>query len=83
MVATARDRAHFAVLAESVHEDEEARMVDALATPPGERMLLGLQLAAGWPWTGAHLAELDAQADSQMELARRRVALGLHRSPRR
>jgi hypothetical protein len=49
-----------------------------LATPPGERILEGFRLAAEAPWTPAHLAELDARTDGEMELARRRIALGLN-----
>jgi hypothetical protein len=33
------------------------------------------------PWTPAHLPKLDACTDEQMELARRRIALGLDLRP--
>ncbi len=38
---------------------------------------MGLQMGAELPFTPALLAEIDARADGQMELARRRIALGL------
>ena len=43
----------------------------------GERVLIGFRLGAEAPWTPAHLAELDARCDGQMELARRGITLGL------
>lgn len=46
-------------------------------------MILGCELGAEIAWTPAVLAEIDARADGQMELARRRIALGLDgRGPR-
>jgi hypothetical protein len=75
--ASARDRRHFEAIAEGERRAEDERIETALRTPPGERILIGLQLAADAPWTPAHLAELDARTDEQMELARRRIALGL------
>jgi hypothetical protein len=75
--ATPRDFAHFAAIAAAAAEAEEDRIARALETPPGERMRRGIELGAEVPWTPAVLAEIDARADEQMELARRRVALGL------
>lgn len=76
--ATDSDRAHFAAIAEGERRSEEERIERAIATPPGERILEGFRLAGESPWTPAHLAELDARTDDQMELARRRIALGLN-----
>lgn len=75
--ASARDRSHFAAIALGEERSAEEQIERALETPPGERMLEGLRLGAAAPWTPAHLAELDARTDGQMELARRRIALGL------
>lgn len=75
--ATDRDRAHFAAIAEGELLSEEERIDRALAMTPGERVLEGFRLAGEVRWTPAHLAELDARTDDQMELARRRIALGL------
>jgi hypothetical protein len=75
--ASARDRRHFEAVAEGEGRTEEERIERALRTAAGERVLEGLRLAAEAPWTPAHLAELDARTDEQMELARRRIALGL------
>lgn len=76
-VATPRDQAHFAAIAAAEAAEEEARFARAAATPPGERILAGARLSAVFPLTPAVLAELDARADGQMEIARRRIALGL------
>jgi hypothetical protein len=76
--ATPRDHAHLAAVAAGEWQSEEERIERALATPPGERILEGFRLGAEAPWTPAHLAELDARTDDEMELARRRIALGLH-----
>jgi hypothetical protein len=76
--ATARDRAHFAAIADGERQSEQERIERAAVTPPGERILEGFRLAGETPWTPAHLAELDARTDDQMELARRRIALGLN-----
>jgi hypothetical protein len=75
--ATPRDRAHFEAIAVAEAASEEERIARALATPPGERMTRGIELGVELPWTPAVLAEVDARADGQIELARRRVALGL------
>jgi len=75
--ATATERGHFAAIAEGERRSAEERIEQALATDPGERVLEGLRLGAAAPWTPAHLAELDARTDGQMELARRRIARGL------
>jgi hypothetical protein len=75
--ARERDRRHFEAIAAGERLSEQERIARAATTPPGERILLGAELSAGIAWTPAHLAELDAQTDGQMELARRRVALGL------
>jgi hypothetical protein len=40
-------------------------------------MLAGIRLGAMLPMTPVLLAEIDARADGQMELARRRIALGI------
>jgi hypothetical protein len=77
MRATERDRAHFAAIAAAEDESERERIEDALRTSAAERMRMGFEMGAEAMWTPAHLAELDARTDGQMELARRRVALGL------
>ncbi|MGH7819555.1 MAG: hypothetical protein ACREQ9_07275 [Candidatus Binatia bacterium] len=77
--ATARHLAHFEAIRAAEKAEEEARLGRALETPPGERMLRGSKLGAALPWTPALLAEVDASVDGQMELARRRIALGLGR----
>jgi hypothetical protein len=76
-VVTRRDLDHFAAIAEAERQSEEERIDRALRTSPGERILLGFELGREIAWTPALLAEADAQADGQMELARRRIALGL------
>ena len=53
--------------------EEEARFARAARTPPGERILTGMKLGANFPLTPPLLAEMDARADGQMELARRRI----------
>ena len=78
-MATERDRAHFEAVATAEAQSDEERIARAAKTPPGERMLLGIELGLQFAWTPAHLAEADAEADGQMELARRRIALGLPR----
>jgi len=75
--ATARERRHFAAIAEGEERSAAEQIERALVTPPGQRILEGIRLGAATPWTPAHLAELDARTDGQMELARRRIALGL------
>lgn len=75
--ASAQDRAHFAAVAQGEEQSAEERIERALETAPGERILEGFRLGAVGPWTPAHLAELDARTDGQMELARRRIARGL------
>jgi hypothetical protein len=75
--ASSRDRRHFEAIAEGETRAESEQIERALQTPAGERVLMGVRLAAEAPWTPAHLAELDARTDEQMELARRRIALGL------
>lgn len=72
-----RERRHFAAIAAAERQSEKARIDEALRTPAGERILDGLRLGRAAVLTSAHLAEIDAQADGQMELARRRMALGL------
>ncbi len=76
-MATSRDREHFAAIAAGEREGEEERIARTLRLSPGERILLGFDLAASAPWTPAHMAEADARTDGEMELARRRIALGL------
>lgn len=75
--ASDRDRAHFAAIARGEAENEDERYERAARTPPGERILEGYRLGLEVPWTPAHLAEVDARADGQMEIARRRIAMGL------
>jgi hypothetical protein len=82
-VATPRDVAHFAAIAAAEGEAEEERIARALDTPAGERIRRGIELGAELPWTPAILAEIDARADGQIELARRRVALSLGSSARK
>jgi hypothetical protein len=76
--ATARDRAHLAAIAAGEAQSEAERIERALAVPAGERILEGFRLGAETAWTAAHLAELDARTDDEMELARRRIARGLN-----
>jgi hypothetical protein len=76
-VATGRDRAHFAAIAEGEALAEEERIALAAGCSPGELIQRGIDVSAETPWSPAHLAELDAVTDGQMELARRRIALGL------
>lgn len=78
-MATSDDIAHFEAIAAGEAAAEEERTERALGLPPGERILIGFELGLEAPWTGAHLADADARADGQMELARRRIALGLGR----
>lgn len=75
--ATPQDLAHFAAIRDAEEAGEEARFERAVKTPAGERMERGISLGAALTWTPAILAEIDARADGQMELARRRIALGL------
>lgn len=75
--ASARDRAHFAAIAAGAAEDEEERYARAAATPPGARMIEGIRLGSEMPLSPAQRAEIDARADGQMEISRRRIALGL------
>jgi hypothetical protein len=76
-MASEEDIAHFAAVAAAKVESEIERLDAALRTPAGERMLLGVALGLEGPWTAAHLAEMDARTDGEMELARRRIALAL------
>lgn len=79
--ASPRDLAHFAAIAAAEAVSEEERIARAVSTPPGERMVLGIELGTAFPWTPAVFAEIDARTDGQAELARRRIALGLsHRA---
>jgi len=78
-----KDLDHFATIAAAEAASEDERIARALALSPGERILLGWRLAELIRLTPAHLAELDARADGQMELARRRIALGLRSGPER
>lgn len=77
--AEPKDSAHFAAIKAAEEAEEEERFRRAAETPPGDRMLRGSRLGAELPWTPLLLAEVDARADEQMELARRRIALGLGR----
>ncbi len=72
-----KDRAHFALIAAVAAEEEDERITRALSVPPGVRMMIGWELGRQCTLTPAHLAEIDAQADGQMELARRRIAMNL------
>jgi hypothetical protein len=80
--ATHRDLAHFAVIAAAKAAEEEERLARASRTPPGERILMGMKLGAELVLTPAVVADMDARADGQMELARRRLALGLRTKAR-
>jgi hypothetical protein len=77
--ASRRDREHFEAIAAAEAASEDERIAHAVATPPGERMVRGIELGMEVPWTPAVVAEIDARADGQAELARRRIALGLDR----
>lgn len=72
--ATPAERAHFEAIAVAEAESERESYERAAVTPPGERILAGARLGALVHWTPELLAEADARADGQMELARRRVA---------
>jgi len=72
-----RDLAHFAAVAAAEAAEENERFAQAERMGPGERILRGMRLAGMLPLTPSLLAEMDARADGQMELARRRIALGL------
>lgn len=76
-VATQREHAHFAAVAAAEAAEEDERIRRAVETPPGERMRAGIEMGEELPCTPALLAEIDARADGQMEIARRRIALGL------
>jgi len=76
-VATPEDHRHFAAVAAAEAAEEEERYARAARTAPGERMQEGIRLGMILPLTPPLLAEIDARADGQMELARRRVALGI------
>lgn len=65
---------HFEAIARG--QDDEAAS-QPLPTNPVERILIGARLGGVLPLTRAILAEMDANADGQMELARRRIAMGL------
>jgi hypothetical protein len=71
------DIAHFAVVGRVEAEAEDERIARAAVTPPGERILAGFRMGTALPMTPELLAEIDSRADGQMELARRRIALGL------
>jgi hypothetical protein len=75
--ASAQDVAHFEAIASAAEADDEERFRRAAAEPPGERMLVGARLGLVLRRTPEMLAEDDARADGQMEIARRRIALGL------
>jgi hypothetical protein len=77
--ATQADWAHFAAIAAAEAESEREAFGEAARTPPGTRILAGAALGGLVSWTPAHLAEVDARADGQMELARRRFARSLTR----
>ena len=79
--ATQADWDHFAAIAEAEAESERDAFAEAARTPPGERILEGARLGALVTWTPAHLAEIDARVDGEMELARRRVARSLTHRP--
>lgn len=68
------DRAHFVAIGAAEEQSEAERIEAALRTPPAERMRRGFELADAMPLSPAQLAEIDAMADGQIELARRRVA---------
>lgn len=78
-MATPKEMAHFRAIAAGESANEQERIDRALKQTPGERIIIGFELGAEAPWTPAHLAELDARTDGQMELARRRIALRLER----
>ncbi|GIW41436.1 MAG: hypothetical protein KatS3mg076_2013 [Candidatus Binatia bacterium] len=75
--ATPEDFAHFRAIAQAEAESEADRIGRAARSDPGQRLLEGFRLGRLSLWTPAVLAEMDARADGQVELARRRVALGL------
>jgi len=77
MRASASDREHFEEIARATEAQETDSYARAAACPPGAGMLVGLRLGLLLPKSPAIMAEDDARADGQMELARRRLALGL------
>lgn len=78
-MAKPEDIAHFNAISIAMDADERERTERADNMSPGDRILMGVKMGRETPWTGAHLAEIDARADGQMELARRRIALGIVR----
>ena len=75
--ATPEDLAHFAAIRAAEETAEEERFQRAAETPPGNGCSPACASERGH---GAHAtgsAEIDARTDGQMELARRRIALGL------
>jgi len=76
-VATPRDLAHFAAVGAAEVAEEAERFARAGRTAPGERIVAGMRMGSALPLTPEMLAEIDARADGQMEIARRRLALGL------
>jgi hypothetical protein len=81
--ASSRDIGHFSAIAAAEAASEDERISRAVATAPGDRMALGIELGAALPWTSEIMAEIDARTDGQAELTRRRIALGLSHRARR
>jgi hypothetical protein len=77
VTVSARDRLHFAAIAEAKRLEREERADEALAAPRIEGVLEGLALGAAAPSTPAIEAELDRRALGQGELQMRARRLGL------
>ena len=79
-MASASHRDHFRVIAAAEELSTSERIEDALRRAPGERILAGLEMGALVPWSAELLAQIDADSDGQMGIARRWIALGRPRA---
>lgn len=77
MAVSERDRLHFAAIAEAKDAEHLERMREAVARPPGERVIEGLAMGYAAPSTPEIEAELDRRALGQGELQARARRLGL------
>jgi hypothetical protein len=74
MAVSARDRRHFAVIAEAMAAEKDEQRAQALSTTAAERIAVGFVLGAV-PRHDATEEALDERALGQIGLARRRLAL--------
>ena len=63
-----RERRHFDAIGRAMQDDELARIDEALAMSPIERVNLGLRLGAAMPTSEAIEADLDRRALEQVEI---------------